>query len=203
MDMRSARMAGMCALVIVGLGCSKVSKDNSKIIANVGGEKISEKAFAEMVHALLGDEARATELLTSPAKRDERNRLLQEIVEGKAMGIYGDKQGLAKDPKAKALMDAAKANAYAQVLMDRRLAGMKPTDAQLRTLYDGYAAKAKAAGQEASFPPFESVRPQLGELWKREQLKEASATLIKDAKAQVPTTIEPEWKAAPAPAQMQ
>jgi hypothetical protein len=198
MDMRYARMIGMCALVVVALGCSKVSKDNSKVLANVGGEKITEKAFSDAVRTLVGDEARANDLLTNPANREQRNRFLGEFVDQKVLVKYGEKQGLDKDPKAKLLIEAAKSNAFGQILMEKAIAKAEPTEAQLRAFYDKVLASAKAAGQDKGFPTYEAAKPQLPNAWKRDQVKDASLNLLKDAKAQVSTTIDPAWKASEA-----
>lgn len=196
MDMRFARMIGMCGLVVAALGCSKVSKDNSKVLANVGGEKITEKAFSDAVRTLVGDEARANELLTSSAMKEQRNRFLGEFVDQKVMVMYGDKQGLGKDAKARLLIEAAKSNAYGQILMEKAISKVEPTEAQLKAFYDKFLANAKAAGQDKDFPTYEAAKPQLPGAWKREQLKDASLGLLKAAKAQVPTTIDPAWRAA-------
>jgi len=199
MEMRSARMFGMCGLVIVALGCGKVSKDTSPVLANVGGEKITEKSFGETVLTLVGDAARAKDLMTNPANKEQRNRFLAEIVDQKVMAKYGDKQGLDKDPKAKILMEAAKSNAYGQILMERTLSKLEPTEAQLKAFYDKVAAKAKAEGRDKDFPPYEAVKAQLPNAWKGEQLKEATTTLMNAAKAQVPSTIDPNWRSAEMP----
>lgn len=196
MDMRCARLIGMCGLVVVALGCSKVSKDTTPVLANVGGEKITEKAFSDAVRTLVGDEAKAKELLTSPALKEQRNRFLAEFVDQKVMVKFGDKQGLDKDAKAKLLVEAAKSNAYGQILMEKAISKIEPTEAQLKAFYDKVAASAKAAGQDKGFPTYEQAKPQLPNAWKREQLKDASQNLLKDAKAQVPTTIDPAWRAA-------
>ena len=198
MEMRSARMLGMCGLVIVALGCAKVSKDNSKVIANVGGEKITEQAFGEAVKVLVGDEAKAKELLTNPALKDQRNQFLAELVDQKTVAKYGEKQGLDKDAKAKMMIEAARSNAYAQILMDRLVPKGEPTEAQLRAFYDEFAAKAKAAGQDKGFPPFEAVKDKLPNALKQRQMQEASIRLLKDAKAQVISTTDPLWKSAQA-----
>jgi hypothetical protein len=194
MEMRKARVLGMVGLVVVALGCSKVSKDNSKVLANVGGEKITEKAFGEAVRTLVGDEARAKDLLTNPANREQRNRFLGEMVDQKMMALYGDKQGLDKDPKTKLLMEAAKANAYGQILMERSISKLEPTEAQCKAFYDKAVADAKASGRTEGFPPYEAVKAQIPAAWKREQAQGASQTLITAAKAQVVTTIDPEWR---------
>ena len=204
MEMRGARMIGMCGLVIVALGCGKVSKDNSKVLANVGGEKITENSFAEAVKILVGDDAKAKELLTNPAMRDQRNEFFAQFVDQKVMSQYGEKQGLAQDPKAKLLAEAAKANAYGQVLLERSVGKAEPTDAELKAFYDKVAGQAKASGQPGDFPAFDTVKAQVATAVKRQRMQEASMKLLADAKAQVPSTIDPAWKAtAPAAAPMQ
>ena len=196
MEMRGARLIGMCGLVVVALGCSKVSKDNSKVLANVGGEKITEKAFGEAVHVLVGDDAKANDMLSNPAMRDQRNQFLSELVDQKVMTKYGEKQGLDKDPKARLLTEAAKSNAYGQILMERSLGKAEPTEAELKAFYDDVAAKAKAAGQAEGFPAYEAVKAQLPAAYKRKQMQEASQRLLTDARAQVASTIDPQWRAA-------
>jgi hypothetical protein len=194
MDMRGARMLGMCGLVIVALGCGKVSKDNSKVLANVGGEKITEKAFGEAIHLLVGDDARAKELLTSqdPTMKEQRKQILAEFVDQKILLKYGEKQGLDKDPKTKFLMEGAKANAYGKILMDRLIA--EPTEAQERAFYAEAVEKAKAAGQAEGLPAFEKVQAQIANSLKQKQAQETSERLLKDAKAQVQSTIDPDWR---------
>ena len=194
MEMRGARMLGMCGLVIVALGCGKLSSDHSKVLANVGGEKITEKAFTEAVHLLVGDDAKAKDLMENPAMKDQRNQILAEIVDQKVLLKFGARQGLTKDPKVKFLVEGAMANAYAQILMERSLPKGEPTEAQLKAFYDEVALKAKAEGQDKDFPPYEAVKAQLPAAYKRKLTQEASVRLIKDAKAQVQSTIDPEWR---------
>jgi hypothetical protein len=194
MEMRGARWFGICALVLAAMaGCSRVSKDTSKVLANVGGEKITENAFRSAMTNLYGDEAKVKELLANPAMRCQA---LQELVDQKTIIKYGDRQGLAKDGKVQLLVEAAKANAYGQVLIDRTLPKGEPTEAQLKAFYDEAFARAKAMGQEKGFPPYEAVKAQIPGAFKQKQAQEATRRLIGDAKAQVPITIDPEWKAA-------
>jgi hypothetical protein len=40
------------------------------------------------------------------------------------------------------------------------------------------------------------VKAQIAPALKRQQSQEASLTLLKEAKAQVPSTIDPEWRSA-------
>ena len=43
MEMRAALTMGMCGVLVAALGCGKVSKDNSKVVASVGAEQITEQ----------------------------------------------------------------------------------------------------------------------------------------------------------------
>ena len=132
MEMRVARMIGVCGVLALGaLGCSKVSKDNSKVIASVGGEKITEKGFAETVRIYVGDAAKANDLLTNQAMREQRNEILASLVNQKALLQYVKTQGLDKDPQAQLQVTSAVAGAYFQVLADRIVAKAEPTEAQL------------------------------------------------------------------------
>lgn len=198
MEMRGARLLGMCGLVVVALGCSKVSKDSSKVLANVGGEKITENSFAETVHAIVGDDVKANDLLKNPALKDQRNQFLAELVDQKVMTLYGQKQGLDKDLKVKLLIEAARSNAYGQVLMERSIP--QPTEAEMRAFYDDVAGKAKAAGQTQGLPPYEAVKDRIAQSLKQKKAQEASQKLLDSAKSQVPSTIDPAWRSAPAPA---
>lgn len=196
MEMRGARIMGMCGLLVAGMACSKVSRDNSKVLANVGGEKITEKTFTETVTVLLGDEARAKDLLTNPANREQRNLFLQEIVNQKAIVKFGEKQGLDKDIKARILLDAGKANAYQMLLMERAVGKAEPSEEAMKAHYEKVKAQAKAAGQDKDFPPYEAVKPQVADAVRREQLANVRMGTLDRVKAAVPSTIDPEWRSA-------
>jgi hypothetical protein len=139
-------MMGVCGLLVLGgLGCRKVSKDNGVVVATVGGDKITEGAFAGIVNDYLGDPVKAKDLLTNPAQREQRNQFLGTLVNQRALLQYAKAQGLDKDPKAKLEVESAVANAYFQLLADRLMTKAEPTDADLRAFYDAYVAQAKAA----------------------------------------------------------
>ena len=179
MEMRAARMMGMGGLLALGLlGCGKVSKDNSKVVASVGGEKITEQAFNETVHVFLGDKAKADELLGNQAMREQRNQILASLVNQKALFDYVKSQGLDKDPQVQLQITSATAGAYFQIMVDRLASKAVPTDAQLKIFYDDYVLQAKAAGQGANIPPFDQVKDQLPEAWKRKQADVVRETLM-------------------------
>ena len=128
MDMRVARMVGMCGVLALGtLGCGKVSKDNSKVIASVGGDKITEKNFTETIGIYVGDAAKAKDLLGNPAMKEQRNQILGSLVNQKALFQYIKAQGLDKDPQAQLQVTSAMAGAYFQILADRLVPKAGPT----------------------------------------------------------------------------
>lgn len=192
MEMRGARWFGLCCLAVAALGCAKVSKDTSKVLANVGGEKITENEFRTAMLSIYGDEAKVKDLM---ANANERNQRLGEMVDQRMLIKYGDKQGLDKDGKVKLLLEGAKANAYGQVLMDRTIPKGEPSEAQMKAFYDEALNRAKAAGQEKNFPPYDAVKAQIPGAMRQKQVQEASKRILKDAKGQVPVTVDPEWKA--------
>jgi len=200
MEMRMARVLGMSGLLLVGaLGCNKVSKDNSKVLASVGGEKITEVYFAETVRSLVGDEAKSKDLLGNEAMKEERNQLLNGLATQKALILFAKAEGIDKDPKIKIAVDQAIANAYAQAMIERRLSKGEPTEAQLKAIYDDYVTQSKASGAGAPPPPpFAQVKDQLVPLWKRQQGKVASDTLLTQLKQKYPVTFAPDYKPAQA-----
>lgn len=197
MEMRIARVLGMSGLLLLaGVGCSKVSKDNSKVIVNVGGEKITEKAFGQMVHTLAGDEAKAKDLLGNEAMREQRNQVLDQMATQKAVVMFAKAEGLDKDPKVQAAIENATAMAYFQAMIERRSAKAEPTEADLKALYDEIAAQGKASGTPGDLPPFEQIKAQLPAAWKRNQGQKATEGLLAAVRAKFPMTFAPEYKSS-------
>ena len=200
MAMRMARRLGMSGLLVLGaLACGKVSGDHSKVVASVGGEKITEKAFGDTVRALVGDEAKAKEMLTSEAAKTQRNQLLENLVTQRALLQFAKAEKLDQDPKVKMAVEAAIANVYAQTLIEKRSASVEPTEAQLKGLYDDFVKQAEAAGQKGSVPPYEQVKAQLPGVWKRKQGQQASDMLLTQLKQKYPVVIAPEYRSAQGP----
>lgn len=200
MEMRTARMLGMSGLLALGaLGCGKVSPDNSKVVATVGGEKITEKAFGDTVRRVLGDEAKAQALLAAEASREQRNQILEQMVTQKALVRFAKSEGLDKDPKVQLAMEAAAANVYAQALIDRNLSKAEPTEAQLKALYDEFAKKQAETPGQAPLPPFDQVKAQLPGVYKRKQSQQASDMLLTQLKQKYPVVFAPEYKPSQAP----
>jgi hypothetical protein len=195
MEMRTARMLGMSGLLVLGtLGCGKVSGDHSKVVASVGGEKITEKEFGNTVRTLVGDEAKSKELLASDTAKEQRNQILGQMVNQKALLRFAKAEGLDKDPKIKLSVEAAIAQVYYQALIDRRSAATEPTEAQLKALYDEVAKQREQAGQTGALPPYEQVKGQLPAVWKRKQGQEASELLLTQLAEKYPVVFAPEYR---------
>jgi len=197
MKLRCAHGIGMAALALVAsLGCHRFSRDNSKVIANVAGEKITEKSFAETIKAMVPDEAKAKDILGSEALHDKRNEFLGQIAKAKALVLLGKAQGLDKDPAVKLRLEQMTAQAYVQTLMERRLAKAQPTDAELKATYDELVAERKAQGQADGIPPFEQVKAQMPMLWKQRQESKVFEQLMKEATQRYQITYADAYKPA-------
>ncbi len=197
MKLRHAHGIAIAGLALVAsLGCHRFSRDNSKVIANVAGEKITEKAFAETIKAMVPDEAKAKEILTSETLRDKRNEFLGQVAKAKALILLGKAQGLDKDPAVKLRMEQMTAQAYVQTLMERRLAKAQPTDAELKATYDELVAERKAQGQDQAVPPFEQVKAQMPALWKQRQETKVFEQLMKEATQKYQITYADAYKPA-------
>jgi hypothetical protein len=194
MEMRATRMMAICAGLALALGCGKVSKDTSKVVASVGGEKITEQAFNETVRVFVSDPAKAKDLLGNPAMREQRNQVLASIVNQKALFQYVKAQGLDKDPLVQLQITSAMAGAYFQIMADRLTPKAEPTEAQLKVFYDDFVLQAKAANQAAGIPPFEQVKGQLPEAWKRKQADKVRETLLSQLNQKYPVTFATDYQ---------
>ena len=203
MEMRAARIigaSGILALAALGnLGCGKVSKDNSPVLASVGGEKITQQEFEQTVNAWAGDAAKAKDVLTNPAMKDQRNQILGSLANQKALLQLVKTEDLDKDPKVRLQMEAAQADAYFQIMADRMTEKAEPTEAQLKTFYDELLVQAKAANQAQGLPPFEQVKAQLPGAWKRKQMQTAREALVTRINQKVPVVFAPDYKPAGMP----
>jgi len=195
MEMRAARMLGMCGVLVAGaLGCSRVSKDTSPVVASVNGEKITVTAFNAAVNDYLGDPAKAQDLLTNPKMREQRNQFLGTLVNQKALMQYVKAEGMDKDPRARLEVESAVANTYFQLLAEKLVSKAEPTDADLKDFYDQMAGQAKAANQGAQVPAFEQVKAQLPAAWKRQQAQQAQQTLLTQLNQKCPVVFDPEYR---------
>ncbi|MGA2083628.1 MAG: SurA N-terminal domain-containing protein [Holophaga sp.] len=195
MEVGKARTIGIGILLAFGLmGCGKVSKDNTRVLASVGGEKITEQAFAETVRLYLGDEAKAKDILTNAALREQRNQILGTLVNQKALMQWVKAEGLDRDPKVQIEITSALAGAYFQILADRLVTKAEPTDAELEAFYDDYALQAKAAGQGAQVPSYDQVKAQLPAAWKRRQAQIARESLLAQLNQRYPVVFDPDYR---------
>ena len=190
MEMRTARVMGMCGMLALGaLGCGRVSRDTSPVLASVGGEKITESAFQATVATYLGDPVKAKDFLTSDRMKEQRNQFLGTLVNQKALLQFVKADGLDKDPRAQIEVQSAVANAYFQLLADRLTPKVEPTEAELRAFYDDYVIRAKAANQAAGLPSFEQVKAQLPAAVKQKQAQQAREALLNQLNQKCPVVF--------------
>lgn len=202
MRMRPAQLVGIGGLLALGfLGCGQVPKDTSKVLVSAAEEKITEARFAEIVKVLIGDDKRAEELLKNDTMKQERNQFLESLALQKSLIQLAKAEGLETDLKAKVLLEQRVAQVYLQTLMERRLPKTEPTEAELKTLYDGLVAERKAAGQEKGLPAFEEVKAQLPGIWKQKQEQTITEALFKEVRQKYPLTFAEGYKPAPQPGQ--
>lgn len=184
----------LSALLALGLGCSKVPKDTSRVIANVGGERITEASFKATVLAMAHDPSKAQAFLNEADQRPQRNGFLGKLVQAKQVVALGKTAGLDKDPAVQAQLEGLMAQAYLQTLAERRLGTAEPTETDLKALYDGLVAERKAAGQGDGLPTFEQVKPQLPMLWKQRQQERVLEQLLKEARDKAPATFADDYR---------
>lgn len=193
--MRVAQVFGLCSLLLLGiLACDKTKKDNSKVIASIGGEKITENYFNNTVRTYIGDAEKANDLLTKPEMRERRNQILANLVNQKALFQFIKLKGLDKDPQAQLQVTSATADAYFQVLSDRLVPKTEPTESQLKSFYDDYVIQAKAENRAVGIPPFEQIKVQLPMVWKHKQIQTARETLLTQINQQFPLVLDPEYQ---------
>ena len=194
--MKLIAASGLGIALLATLGCGKVSKDTSKVIANVAGEKITEKAFAEVVKAMVPDEAKAKEILSSEPMRAKRNEFLGQVAKAKALVQFGKAQGLEKDPAIQLRMEQVAAQTYLQILMERRMSKVQPSEADLKAVYDELVNERKAQGQAEGIPPYEQVKAQMPMIYKQRQEAKVFEQVMKEATQKTPITYADDYKPA-------
>lgn len=186
MNLRTIVGAGVAVLV---LGCGKAPQDSSRVIANIGGEKITEKVLAEALAIAVGDAKKTQDILNSETMRSQRNGFLEQMAMGKAIVAFGKAQGLDKDPAVKAQMERIIASAYFQVLVERQAPKVEPTEADLKAFYDELS---KQMG--AQIPPYEQIKDRLPQAWKQRREQEGQKALFDKIRQQVGVTISDDYK---------
>ena len=182
--------------LVLALACKTSQPDTSRVIANVGGEKITEAEFQDVVRTLSADPKEAQTFLTDPAAREERAQLANRVAMSRAITAYAKLTGLDQDPAVKRQMEQQQANVYFQVLAKKRSTSEVPTEAQLLAFYKEQVDKMKAQGRSQGIPPFEAVKAQVAEGWKQQRIQAVSQDIQKEIKAKVPVTLVDDYRPA-------
>jgi succinyl-CoA synthetase alpha subunit len=190
---RAALIAG--SALFLSLGCNPGKSDTSRVIANVGGDKVTEAEFQDVVKTLSQDPKEAQSFLSDPAARDERANLASRIAMSKAIAVYAKQTGLDQDPAVKRQLEQQEANIYFQALAKKRLPTAEPTDEQLLAFYKEQVERMKAQGA-AGVPPFESVKAQVAQGYKQQRAQAVSLDIQKEIKAKVPITLADDYRPA-------
>ena len=192
---RALTLAAAAALALA-LGCKPEKADASRVIANVGGDKITEADFREVVRTLAQTPEESQDFLTNPAARDSRAQLANQIAMSKAIIAYARETGLDQDPALRRQLEQQTAILYFQALAKKRAQTSEPTEAQLKAFYQEQVALLKAQGQTQGVPPYEAVKAQLAEGYKRSRIQAVSSEVEKEVKAKVPVTLADDYRPA-------
>jgi hypothetical protein len=192
---RSAALFAGSAL-LVALACKTGKPDSSRVIANVGGDKITETEFQEVVKSLSPDPKEAETFLKDPAARDERANLASRIAMSRAITTYAKQTGLDQDPSVKRQLEQQEATVYFQALAKKRMPTAEPTDAQLLGFYKEQVERMKAQGGTGAAPPFEAVKAQVAQGYKQQRVQAISLDIQKEIKAKVPVTLADDYRPA-------
>ena len=190
---RTALIVG--AALVLSLACKTGKPDTSRVIANVGGDKVTEAEFQDVVKTLSPDPLEAQKFLTDPAARDERAQLASRIAMSKAITAYAKQTGLDKEPSVQRQLEQQQASVYFQELAKRRMSTAAPTDEQLMAFYKEQVERMKASGR-TTVPPFEAVKTQVAEGWKQQRVQTISQDIQKEIKAKVPITLADDYRPA-------
>ncbi len=190
----AALIAG--SALFLSLACNSGKPDSSRVIANVGGDKITEAEFQDVVKTLSPDPKEAQSFLSDPAARDERANLASRIAMSKAIATYAKQTGLDQDPAVKRQLEQQEANVYFQALAKKRMPTAEPTDEQLLAFYKEQVERMKAQGAAGGVPPFETVKAQVAQGYKQQRAQAISLDIQKEIKAKVPITLADDYRPA-------
>jgi hypothetical protein len=196
MTIQASLIAGPALLLALALGCAKSAPPASRVIANIGGSKLTEAEFQEIVKSLSPDPKEAQTFLTDAAARDDRAQLASRIAMSRAITEYAAQTGLDKDPSVKRQMEQQLANIYFQALVKQHMASLVPTDEQLQAFYKEKVAEMQAQGRTQGIPPFEAVKAQLPELWKQQRMQALGQQIQNEIKQKVPVTLADDYRPA-------
>jgi hypothetical protein len=194
MTSHAAFLAGTALLL--SLACKTGKPDTSRVIANVGGDKITEAEFQDVVRSLSQDPKEAQAFLSDPAARDERANLASRIAMSRAIATYAKQTGLDQDPTVKRQLEQQQANVYFQALAKKRVTTAEPTDEQLMAFYKEQIERMKAQGGTGAPPPFEAVKAQVVQGYKQQRMASISQDIQKEIKAKVPVTLADDYRPA-------
>ena len=176
----SKRLLPVLALSLAVLaGCGKATKDTAKVLANVGGDKITQADLEALVKAMMPDPAKYEKLMASEGFRAQRSEFVQQLAMQRLLLAYARKQGVDQETGVKFQVERATAQVYFQSLLAKRSGGGAPTDAQLMGMYDEVKKK------QPAIPPFEAVKAQLAQEYPQYQL-------MKEVKLSMPVTYADE-----------
>jgi len=182
--------------LILSLACKTGKPDTSRVIANVGGDKITEAEFQDVVKTLSPDPKEAQTFLTDPAARNERAQLASNFAMSRAITTYAKQTGLDQDPSVKRQLEQQQANVYFQALAKKRMTTIEPTDEQLQAFYKEQVDRMKAQGATGAPPPFEAVKAQLVQGFKQQRMAAVKDEIQKEVKAKVPVTLADDYRPA-------
>lgn len=188
--------AGAALALALTAGCGKSTPDSSRVIANIGGSKLTEAEFQDIVKSLSPDPKEAQNFLTDAAARDDRAQLAHRIAMSRAITAYAAQTGLDKEPAVKRQMEQQAANVYFQALMKKSMAGLNPTEEQLQAFYKERVATLQAQGRAQGIPPYEAVKSQLPEMWKQQRMQGLSEQIQNEVKQKVPVTLADDYRPA-------
>jgi hypothetical protein len=155
--MKTHTLTALAATLVLAGGCHRGGGDTSKVLANVGGQKISQTDFENLVKGMVPDPSKAKVLMESPGFLAQKPDLVRQLAMQRAVIAFAKKEKLDQDPAVRSQIEGATAQAYYQAIMSRRPDPSKipPTEAQLLAMYEEIKAKNK------DIPPFEQVKQQL------------------------------------------
>lgn len=191
MSLRYALPLALAALV----GCSRASQDTSKVLANVGGHKITEQDLAAMIRIVAPSPEVADSVMKDPAQKVRRDAMLKQLAEIRQLIEFGRLEGFETTPRYQLSMDIARADATQRIWAQAHTGGIEPTQAELKAIYDEEAARQKQAGQPP-LPPMDQVTQELRQAWtqKNQQRLQEEQQRLQDAfkkqvNARVPITL--------------
>ena len=178
-------------LPLLGLiGCSQAASDGSRVLANVGGTKITEAELGALVRVLVKDPAQAQAILTEGA---QRSQILEQMATSKAVMQLAKAEGLDQDAKVRARVESAVTQVYINSLLERRTGEMQPQDSELRAQYQAASSQSKLMGRK-DLPPYEQVREQLVARWQQGQQQRMAMGLQKELMEKVRITFAEEGR---------